>query len=176
MNLLWIFPFIVLNVLFNIYAPIVVKSVGFHLGSIWAFLCIFSRIYLSILCLWAHCSCLQTHQKRASDPITDGCEPPCGCWDLNSGPSEEQSVLLTTEPSLQPSIDVFIRPYNFIVVPRARERWGWGWEAWGWGGRKRTVPWGYRCVGWITSNVLWHSGVDRADTTKHFKLAGTKEW
>jgi hypothetical protein len=33
----------------------------------------------------------------------DGCEPPCGCWDLNSGPSEEQSVLLTTEPSLQPA-------------------------------------------------------------------------
>jgi hypothetical protein len=37
--------------------------------------------------------------------IMDGCEPPCGCWDLNSGPSEEQSVLLTAEPSLQP-------PYN----------------------------------------------------------------
>jgi hypothetical protein len=33
---------------------------------------------------------------------TDGCEPPCGCWELNSGPLEEQSVLLTTEPSLQP--------------------------------------------------------------------------
>jgi hypothetical protein len=32
----------------------------------------------------------------------DGCEPPCGCWDLNSGPSEEQSALLTTEPSHQP--------------------------------------------------------------------------
>jgi hypothetical protein len=42
------------------------------------------------------------HQKRASDLITDGCEPPCGCWDLNLGLSEEQSVLLTTEPSLQP--------------------------------------------------------------------------
>ena len=41
------------------------------------------------------------HQKRVSDLIMDGCEPPCGCWDLNSGPSEEQSVLLTTEPSLQ---------------------------------------------------------------------------
>jgi hypothetical protein len=27
-----------------------------------------------------HCSCLQTHQKTASDPITDGCESPCGCW------------------------------------------------------------------------------------------------
>ena len=42
------------------------------------------------------------HQKRASDLITDGCEPPCGCWDLNSETSEEQSVLLTTEPPLQP--------------------------------------------------------------------------
>ena len=31
----------------------------------------------------------------------DGCEPPCGCWELNSGHLEEQSVLLTTESSLQ---------------------------------------------------------------------------
>jgi hypothetical protein len=54
-----------------------------------------------------HCSCLQTLQKRASDLITDGCEPPCGCWDLNSGPSEEPAVLLTTEPSLQPLLGDF---------------------------------------------------------------------
>jgi hypothetical protein len=51
--------------------------------------------------MWVHGRCLQTHQKRASDPITDGCEPPCGCWELNSGPLEEQSVLLTAEPSDQ---------------------------------------------------------------------------
>ena len=30
----------------------------------------------------------------------DCCEPPCGCWELNLGPLEEQQVLLTTEPSL----------------------------------------------------------------------------
>jgi len=42
-------------------------------------------------------------QKRAPDLITDGCEPPCGCWELNSWPLEEQSVLLTAEPSLQPA-------------------------------------------------------------------------
>ncbi|CAO2591907.1 hypothetical protein LEMLEM_LOCUS6540, partial [Lemmus lemmus] len=42
-------------------------------------------------------------QKRAPDLITDGCEPPCGCRELNSGPPEEQLVLLTTEPSLQPA-------------------------------------------------------------------------
>jgi hypothetical protein len=47
---------------------------------------------------------LQTLQKRASGLIRDGCEPPCGSWGLNSGPSEEQSVLLTAEPSLQPCV------------------------------------------------------------------------
>jgi hypothetical protein len=45
--------------------------------------------------IWVHCSCLQTPQKRAQDLIADGCEPPCGCWDLNSWPSEEQSGALT---------------------------------------------------------------------------------
>jgi hypothetical protein len=34
--------------------------------------------------------------------VTGGCEPPWGCWELNTGPLEEQPVLLTTEPSLQP--------------------------------------------------------------------------
>jgi hypothetical protein len=37
-----------------------------------------------------------------SDLITGGCEPPCDCWDLNSKPSEEQSVLLPAKPSHQP--------------------------------------------------------------------------
>jgi hypothetical protein len=60
-----------------------------------------SLIFKKYLFMWLHCSCLQTHQKRASDPITDGCEPPCGCRELNSVPLEEQSVLLPTEPSLQ---------------------------------------------------------------------------
>jgi hypothetical protein len=41
------------------------------------------------------------HQKRVSDLIRDGCEPPCGFWDLNSGPWEEQSVLLPAEPRTQ---------------------------------------------------------------------------
>ena len=55
--------------------------------------------------MYVHCSCLQTHQKRASDLMTDGCEPSCGCWDLNSEPPEEQSVFLITEPSLQPLVE-----------------------------------------------------------------------
>jgi hypothetical protein len=45
------------------------------------------------LSIWLHFSCLQTHQKRTSDLITDVCE---------------QSVLLTTEPSLQPVLTGFV--------------------------------------------------------------------
>ena len=33
--------------------------------------------------------------------VTDGCEVMGGCWELSLGPLEEQSLLLTTEPSLQ---------------------------------------------------------------------------
>jgi hypothetical protein len=48
------------------------------------------------------------------NPITDGCEPPCGYWELNSGPLEEQLVLLTTKSSLQ--IPVF-KCFNLFFSP-----------------------------------------------------------
>lgn len=35
-----------------------------------------------------------------SDPITDTCEPQCGCWESNSGPLKEQPLLLAAELSL----------------------------------------------------------------------------
>jgi hypothetical protein len=34
--------------------------------------------------------------------VTDGCELSCECWELNLGPLQEQSVLLTAKPSFQP--------------------------------------------------------------------------
>ena len=34
--------------------------------------------------------------------IKDGSQLPCGCWGPNPGPLQEQSVLLTARPSLQP--------------------------------------------------------------------------
>jgi hypothetical protein len=54
----------------------------------------------------------------------DGCEPPCGCWDLNSGPSEEQSVLLTPEPSLQP--DLALSNMNVNTMDRGSNLGTWG--------------------------------------------------
>ena len=53
--------------------------------------------------------CTPASQKRATALITDGCEPQCRCWELNSGPPEEKSVLLTSESSLQPYSQIFMQ-------------------------------------------------------------------
>ena len=62
-----------------------------------------------------HCHCLQTHQKGPLYPITECCTPPCGCWELNSGPLGEQSVLLTTEPSLQSCPTYFTKTIDVVM-------------------------------------------------------------
>jgi hypothetical protein len=46
---------------------------------------------------------MPAYQKRAPDLIIEGSEPPFGCKELNSRPPEKQSVLSTSEPSLQAS-------------------------------------------------------------------------
>jgi hypothetical protein len=45
------------------------------------------------------------------------CESPCGCQELNSGPLEEQSVLLTTEPSLQLLFGNNLTSRTLIIPP-----------------------------------------------------------
>lgn len=45
----------------------------------------------------------QEEGTRSSEiGVTDGSEPLYGCWQFNLGPLEEQPVLLTAEPHLQP--------------------------------------------------------------------------
>jgi hypothetical protein len=46
--------------------------------------------------------CLCEGNRLSETKATDSFELPFGGWDLNSGPLVEQSVLLTTEPFLQP--------------------------------------------------------------------------
>lgn len=53
-------------------------------------------------------ACTPAYQKRTSDPIVDGYEPPYVCWKLNSGPLEKRLVLLTTKLSLQSIHIVFM--------------------------------------------------------------------
>jgi hypothetical protein len=66
----------------------------------WPEICIFKKKLFIII--FKYTVSVFRYQKRVSDLIMDGCEPLCGCWDLNSGPLEQQAVLLTTEPSHQP--------------------------------------------------------------------------
>ena len=82
--------------------PVLVSLLSFlkNYLFIYLFVCLFVCLFF-IMCIWVHCHYLKTHQERASDPITDGGEPPCGCWETNSGPLEEQPVLLMAESSLQ---------------------------------------------------------------------------
>lgn len=76
---------------------------------------VFFRFIYLILCIWDFCLhvCMYTTmyildawegQKRVSSSrtaVTDGCQPLCGCWDLNSDPLEEQPMFLPAEPFLQ---------------------------------------------------------------------------
>ena len=52
----------------------------------------FLRLFIYFMYMSALSACTSACQKRALDPITDGCEPPCGCWELNSGPGRADSV------------------------------------------------------------------------------------
>ena len=49
--------------------------------------------------------------------ITDCCELPCGCWELNWGPLEKQPVLLTAEPSFQPCYEPIIASLSLRDIP-----------------------------------------------------------
>lgn len=49
--------------------------------------------------------------------LTGGDEPLCGCWELNPHLLEEQFVLLTTEPSLYPQVQLLMTFWSdFMVV------------------------------------------------------------
>jgi hypothetical protein len=58
--------------------------------------------------LYASVICLHVHLYEISHfVVIDSCELPCRCWELNPGPLEEESVLLTSKPSFQPAIWAF---------------------------------------------------------------------
>jgi hypothetical protein len=44
---------------------------------------------------------------------SDGCKPPCECWELNPDPLEEQQLLINTEPSLQPQDHLYL--WAFLI-------------------------------------------------------------
>ncbi|EDL84129.1 neural precursor cell expressed, developmentally down-regulated gene 4A, isoform CRA_d [Rattus norvegicus] len=48
--------------------------------------------------------CLDKNEEGGGSPgsdVTDTCEPPCGCWELNPSSLEEEHVLFTADPYLE---------------------------------------------------------------------------
>lgn len=67
--------------------------------------------------------CLCTSEKNTGSHETtgtEGCKPPCGCWELYSGPPEKQPVFLTMSHLCSPDVDA---PY---AQKLNRLKWGWG--------------------------------------------------
>ena len=64
-----------------------------------------AEIVLCVQCLGRS----EGHTRFPETAVTDTCELPCGCWELSPGPLDQQPVLLTTEPSLQPRNKVCLR-------------------------------------------------------------------
>jgi hypothetical protein len=119
---------------------------------LWIF---FLKSYLFILCIWVHYSSLQTHQKRASVPITDGCELPCGCWELNSRPLEKQSELLTTKPgSGSPNSPGYNKSNNSQVLPTMLSGFSWRWAFFPHGLVGSWPRAGQKCFWWILPQLI----------------------
>jgi hypothetical protein len=73
----------------------------------------FKKIYLFYV--YEYTIALFRDTRRGHQIPLHGCEPPCGCWKLNTGLLKEQSVLLTPEPSLQPTFE-FLKLNVFHIV------------------------------------------------------------
>jgi hypothetical protein len=81
---------------FSFYLLVIV-SCSFQLGQ----LCLSSLIDWLIDWLITYSVlpvCMPAGQKRTPAYLIGGYEPPCCCWELNSGPLEELLFLLTSEP------------------------------------------------------------------------------
>jgi hypothetical protein len=78
---------------------------------------LFSFLHYIILHIWVFCLrgnghawCPQRPEESIEFPEAGVtfCELPCGCWEPNLGPLEEQKVLLIGAPSLQPLSILFL--------------------------------------------------------------------
>lgn len=81
-------------------------------------LCLF-YVYGCFTCAYFYACSVCRSQKRVSyspkTGVTDSCKQPCGSWELNVGPLEEQPMLLTAEPSLKPLTLYFLKRNMYLM-------------------------------------------------------------
>lgn len=83
-----------------------------------------STACMSVCQVYAGCQRRSNESIRSSRiGVTDGYEPPHGCWESNQDPLEEQPELLTTDPLLQPAVSsVCVLHSAFMINPHPGER------------------------------------------------------
>lgn len=82
-------------------------NLGFFFGT-WSFGNCYS-MSVCIVCVCVHCDSIPVSADRPGEGIrrlpgagvTGGWEPPCGRWEPNTAPLQQQQLLLTAEPALQ---------------------------------------------------------------------------
>jgi hypothetical protein len=80
----------------NPVSPCLIASLIKHM-CFWVFF--FQDLFI-LMCVGILPACLCKGSRSSGTGVTDCCELPCGCWELNLDPLEEQPLPLTTEPSL----------------------------------------------------------------------------
>jgi hypothetical protein len=60
--------------------------------------------FFFLMCFACVYVCVMVSDRCPGTGVTDSGELPCGSWELNLDPLEKQSVLLTSESSLQPTL------------------------------------------------------------------------
>ena len=83
--------------------------------------------------------------------VTDGSQPPCGCWELYPSPLQKQSALSTARPSLEPHLSLFLTcaffAFDLCVCHLCSD---------GLRGQRHQIPWGwnYKPLTWVLGNKL----------------------
>jgi hypothetical protein len=72
------------KIVFCLYSIACVLNTTMLLGKRWLTLKLKSNVTEVVCC----------RRRKKGSVVKSACEPPCGLWNLNSGPSKEQSVLL----------------------------------------------------------------------------------
>ena len=91
--------------------------------------------------------------------VSNSCELPCGCWELNPDTLEEPPVLLTAEPSLQPQSQVFLNFVRYQSIGQLSRFGKLGWTL-------KMKPWTWILAGWLQEIWNKESCRDLIYTTK----------
>lgn len=68
------------------------------------------------VCVPGTCLVSSEGMRSSATGVSDGCEPPCGCWGPNPGPLQEQQATLNHDPLSSPSHRSSLKLLKLVVL------------------------------------------------------------